>query len=261
MVGRSSFEIQEIPHRGPLFVRKVTALRRSARAGMVKNPAVADNGAMALENGKIYDQRDYDSGTLGESDLPASPRVLFESWLSEAFDHGLRDPNAMVISTVDDRGIPSSRVVLARGADERGIVFYTNYESRKGREIAQNPRVSLLFHWRELDRVVRIEGRAARVSEEESDAYFDSRHPLSRIGSTASPQSSVITKDELAARITALTAGVESGEIELTRPAHWGGYLVVPDEVEFWQGRPSRLHDRFRYRRDAGSWRIDRLAP
>lgn len=218
---------------------------------------------MGLEHGKISgDRRQYDGGSLHEDSLPRAPKELFEEWLSRAFEEDVRDPNAMVLSTVDGRGAPSNRVVLAKAVDDRGIVFYTNYESRKANEIEHNRRVALLFHWRELDRVVRIEGRATRVSGEEADAYFYSRPPGSNVGAMVSPQSQVIaSREELLGQVNELAARVEAGEAEVVRPNNWGGYLVVPAVVEFWQGRADRLHDRIRYRRDGEDWIIDRLAP
>lgn len=221
---------------------------------------LADNGVMKLENGQIDDRRDYDGGSLDESSLTPAPNELFERWLSEAFAQGVRDPNAMVLSTVGADGMPSSRVVLAKVTDSRGIVFYTNYSSRKGREISRSAKVSLLFHWRELDRVVRIEGRATRVSEEESDEYFNSRPLGSRIGAV-SPQSTAIGSREELVSLVAEAAKKAEAEGAVERPSNWGGYLVVPTAVEFWQGRPDRLHDRFRYRHDQGAWVIERLAP
>lgn len=218
---------------------------------------------MGLEQGQINgDRRHYDGGALDVNRLPAAPKDLFEEWLAQAFEEGLRDANAMVLSTVDGRGVPSSRVVLAKTVDDRGIVFYTNYDSRKGSEIERNHHVALLFHWRELDRVVRIEGLATRVDPDESDAYFYSRPIASSIGAMVSPQSEVIaSREELLSRVHDLTARIEAGEETVVRPDHWGGYVVIPSTVEFWQGRADRLHDRIRYRRDRDSWTIDRLAP
>ncbi len=153
-------------------------------------------------------------------------------------------------------------MVLAKTVDDRGIVFYTNYGSRKGSEIERNHHVALLFHWRELDRVVRIEGLATRVDPDESDAYFYSRPIASSIGAMVSPQSEVIaSREELLSRVHDLTARIEAGEETVVPPDHWGGYVVIPSTVEFWQGRADRLHDRIRYRRDRDSWTIDRLAP
>lgn len=221
---------------------------------------LADNGVMKLENEQMDVRRDYDGGSLDENGLTMDPNELFDRWLSEAFAQGVRDPNAMVLSTVGADGMPSSRVVLAKAADSRGIVFYTNYSSRKGRDISRSAKVSLLFHWRELDRVVRIEGDAARISEEEADDYFNSRPLGSRIGAV-SPQSTVIGSREELVSLVAEAAEKAEAEGSVERPSSWGGYLVVPSAVEFWQGRPDRLHDRFRYRRDHDAWVIERLAP
>jgi pyridoxamine 5'-phosphate oxidase len=205
-------------------------------------------------------RKNYSLGSLDEADLDRDPIRQFDTWFAQAIEAQLPEPNAMTLATVDSRGYPSARIVLIKGADARGFVFFTNYESRKGREIADNPRASLLFHWIELERQVRIEGSVEQTSAAESDAYYASRPLASRIGAWASEQSQVIeSRAALEAREQAVRA--QYGD-HPPRPPHWGGYRVVPDTIEFWQGRPSRLHDRMRYTRDGrGAWQIARLSP
>jgi pyridoxamine 5'-phosphate oxidase len=205
---------------------------------------------------------DYVSSGLRLSDLEADPFHQFSHWLQEALHTaGIVEPQAMTLSTATKQGYPSARIVLLRGYDEQGFVFFTNYESPKGQELAENPRAALTFYWGELHRQVRIRGIASKILEEESDRYFVSRPRDSQIGAWASNQSRVIKeRAELENMVKALHSKYEGQEVP--RPKHWGGYRVWPHEFEFWQGRPSRLHDRFCYTRQAeNSWRIDRLAP
>ncbi len=206
-------------------------------------------------------RRDYGLAGLSEADLDADPIVQFRSWLATALAEDPLDPTAMVLATVDREGRPSARVVLLKGIDERGFVFYTNYRSRKGRELDENPRAALVFFWPALDRQVRVEGDVERTSREESEAYFASRPLGSRLGAWASEQSEVLAgRGELEERLRELEERFAAGDVPL--PEFWGGYRLRPGLVEFWQGRPSRLHDRFRYTRlPEDGWRIERLSP
>jgi pyridoxamine 5'-phosphate oxidase len=207
-------------------------------------------------------RRDYAKAALTEKDVDPDPIRQFERWFGEAIKSELPEPTAMTLATVDASGNPDARIVLLKGVDMRGFVFFTNYESRKGAELAAKPAATLLFHWVELERQVRIEGVVSKVSAEESDRYFATRPREARLGAWASPQSRVIAdrgwleRELAAARERFATAGET-----VPRPPHWGGYRVAPQAIEFWQGRASRLHDRVRYRSEASRWRIERLAP
>jgi pyridoxamine 5'-phosphate oxidase len=205
-------------------------------------------------------RKSYERTALNESDSLADPRLQFEHWLNQAIEAEIPEPNAMTLATVSSDLRPSTRVVLIKGVDARGIVWYTNYNSRKGQELAGNPFAALQFHWVELERVVRIEGQVEKVSADESDAYFHSRPLDSRIGAWASPQSEPISGREVL-----VAAAAKYGAqflLNPPRPPHWGGYRLVPEQWEFWQGRKSRLHDRLRYTPAAdGAWHRERLAP
>ncbi|MGU7781666.1 pyridoxamine 5'-phosphate oxidase [Burkholderia sp. PU8-34] len=204
----------------------------------------------------------YSRASLDEADATPNPFAQFDRWFKEALAAKLPEPNTMTLATVGDNGRPSARIVLIKGVDERGFVFFTNYESRKGHDLAANPYAALLFYWIELERQVRIEGRIEKTTSEESDRYFASRPIGSRIGAWASEQSAVIdSRATLEAREKEISA--RYGD-DPPRPPHWGGYRLVPDSLEFWQGRPSRLHDRLLYTRDAAAqhgWTISRLSP
>jgi len=205
-------------------------------------------------------RKSYERAALNETESLADPRLQFEQWFQQAIDSEIPEPNAMTLATVSSDLRPSTRVVLIKGVDERGIVWYTNYNSRKGQELAGNPFAALQFHWVELERVVRIEGQVEKISDAESDAYFHSRPLDSRIGAWASPQS-----EPISGRDVLVTAAAKYGAqflLNPPRPPHWGGYRLRPTSWEFWQGRKSRLHDRLRYTIDSDQqWRRERLAP
>ena len=207
-------------------------------------------------------RRDYTRDGLSEHQVPDEPLALFRRWLAEAveIEQAPVEANAMQLSTCDAEGQPHSRVLLLKGLDEQGFVFFGNYDSAKGQQLAHNPKAAMTFFWPAMERQVRITGVVERVSADESDAYYAVRPLGSRIGAWASPQSQVITsRDELEQRVAEAQARWQDSEP--TRPPFWGGYRLVPQAVEFWQGRASRLHDRLRYRQEAGVWLRERLAP
>ena len=223
---------------------------------MAPDPSAPDLAAL---------RREYGDHGLDVPDLAPDPVSMFRQWMDDTVAAGLHEPNAMVVATVSPQGRPSSRMVLLKGVDERGFVFFTNYESRKAAEIAANPHVSLLFPWHDLQRQVRVEGAASKVSAEESEAYFASRPRESQLGAWASPQSRVVASrsalDERYGGVLAQFAELD----EVPVPPHWGGFRVAPYAVEFWQGRKGRMHDRLVYRRveddPHAPWTVDRLAP
>lgn len=205
-------------------------------------------------------RREYAADGLAEEDLLADPITMFRHWMRDALKAGLHEPNAMSVATVSETGRPASRTVLLKGLDERGFVFFTNYESRKGVELSGHPECALLFPWFPLERQVRVEGAAARLTDAENRAYFASRPRASQLGAWASPQSRVVRdRAELDAAYHEMATRFAGEEVPL--PPHWGGYRVAPEVVEFWQGRLGRMHDRLRYRRTPDGWLTDRLAP
>lgn len=206
-------------------------------------------------------RQEYTKGGLRERELPANPFLLFSRWLQEAIDAKVNEPTAVMIGTVSSEGKPSTRTVLLKDIHDRKFIFYTNYESRKGKQLAQNPNISLSFVWHELERQIHIEGTVEKVSSRESDSYFRKRPFKSRIGARISPQSHPIeSRIQLMRAFVKETVRWVGKEIE--RPENWGGYAVTPTRIEFWQGRPNRLHDRFLYQlQESGEWDVHRLAP
>ncbi|MCL4747038.1 MAG: pyridoxamine 5'-phosphate oxidase [Burkholderiaceae bacterium] len=204
-------------------------------------------------------RKNYERGELDEEHASKDPRLQFDQWMAQAIELEVPEPTAMTLATVGEGGRPSTRIVLLKGNDERGLVWYTNYRSRKGRELAQNARAALQFHWVELERVVRIEGSVTMVEDADSDAYYASRPLASRIGAWASEQS-----QPLPSRASLVAKAAEYGlryALNPPRPPHWGGYRLTPDYWEFWQGRRSRLHDRLAYTLVEGAWARTRLSP
>ena len=206
-------------------------------------------------------RREYTKGGLRRADLDPNPLVQFQKWFEEALNSQLLEPSAMTLATVDADGRPSARIVLLKGSDERGFLFFTNYESRKGLELAANPRAALVLYWAELEREICIAGDVTKVSRAESEKYFALRPRGSQLGACVSKQSSVVPdRSFLEARLQELEKQFANRDVEM--PAQWGGYVLAPIRIEFWQGRPNRMHDRFQYLKKAdGSWRIDRLSP
>ncbi|MFA6278393.1 MAG: pyridoxamine 5'-phosphate oxidase [Pedobacter sp.] len=205
-------------------------------------------------------RQDYSAAELTEKEVDKNPIKQFEKWFSAALDAQLYEPNVMTLATADKTGKPNARIVLLKGVDEQGFSFYTNYLSTKGKELKKNPQACLVFFWAELQRQVRIEGKVEKLDKETSEAYFHSRPQGSQIGAIVSPQSQVISnRTDLEKKVEELTVSYQDKTIP--KPAHWGGYIVKPTSIEFWQGRSSRLHDRIKYDLVNGKWQINRLAP
>ena len=205
-------------------------------------------------------RRDYALASLRETHVDADPIRQFEAWFADALAAQVLEPNAMTLATATSDGVPSARIVLLKGIDAGGFVFFTDYRSRKGAELAENPLAALVFLWKEIERQVRVSGAVSRVMAAESEAYYRSRPLGSRLGAWVSHQSSVIaSRAEIEERWQAVSQRFADGDVPL--PPHWGGYRVMPDEIEFWQGRPNRLHDRLRYERTSSGWTISRLSP
>jgi pyridoxamine 5'-phosphate oxidase len=216
-----------------------------------------------MELSKEYIQnlrQDYSHASLSESDIDQNPLKQFEKWFKEAVDSQLSEPNVMTLATASLSGKPSARILLLKGFDENGFTFFTNYSSKKGRELEENPYAAIVFFWAELQRQVRIEGVISKVDEDASSAYFHSRPKGSQIGAAASPQSSIIPDREVLEKQVTLLTEKYNGQ-EVPRPLNWGGYQLKPTHIEFWQGRSSRLHDRIAYTSVDGTWLISRLAP
>ncbi len=212
---------------------------------------------------KIADLRlDYKLQSLDIQDVSENPISQFNNWFQEALQSDLREPNAMVVATVDKNNMPNARVVLLKGVSEAGFVFFTNFESKKGQELAENSKAALVFNWLELERQIRIQGTVEKISEEDSVAYFQSRPKGSQIGAWVSPQSQIIENRSILEKTQRELEEKFVNEAILPKPSNWGGYRVIPQTIEFWQGRSSRLHDRIFYiLQEDDSWKIERLAP
>ena len=205
-------------------------------------------------------RQEYAAGSLNETNMPQNPMEEFNVWLDFAINSGLTEPNAMTVATATPDGKPSARVVLLKEVNDKGFVFFTNYMSRKGRELIVNPEVAIVFDWHDIERQVRVEGRAEKLSIEESEAYFNERPEDAKIGAWASPQSKIVKdRDELEKHLEEIEEQFE--DMPVHRPSHWGGYLIRPSVIEFWQGRPSRMHDRIVYYKTEDGWTMHRLAP
>ena len=205
-------------------------------------------------------RQEYAAGSLNETNMPHNPMEVFNVWLDFAINSGLTEPNAMTVATATPDGKPSARVVLLKEVNDKGFVFFTNYMSRKGRELIVNPEVAIVFDWHDLERQVRVEGRAEKLSAEESEAYFNERPEDAKIGAWASPQSKIVKdREKLEKHLEEIEEQFE--DMPVHRPSHWGGYLIRPSVIEFWQGRPSRMHDRIVYYKTEDGWTMHRLAP
>lgn len=214
---------------------------------------------MSIDTGHL--RVDYQLAELLEGHASQDPFTQFEDWFQVAKDSSTPEPNAMIVATVQPNGKPAARVVLLKKVTERGFVFYTNYESRKGQELSKTPEAALVFNWLELQRQVRIEGRVEKISAQDSTAYFQTRPKGSQLGAWASPQSTIIPDREVLENNKASLEAEYADQEKLPRPPHWGGFIVIPELIEFWQGRSSRLHDRLQYTRTGDTWKMVRLAP
>lgn len=205
-------------------------------------------------------RQEYRSGNLDEKEMPSNPLDQFRNWFEEAISSGITEPNAMTVATSTAEGKPSARVVLLKEMNDNGFIFFTNYNSRKGHELITNPFVAVVFDWHDIERQVRIEGIIEKVDENESDAYFNIRPNESKLGAWASPQSKIVSGREELEELEKSYAIRFKGN-EIPRPPHWGGFLIKPTMIEFWQGRPNRMHDRMAYYKNGSNWELRRLAP